>query len=115
MNFMKGFLGNLVYSFMVSFGVIIGASAFSGIAAILLNHPPLKIMSDLSNSIKIWAVATALGGTFSSFSILEEGIFRGELRGMLKQIFYILASLIGANLAVNSIELLQKWGEYFNR
>lgn len=100
---------------MVSFGVIIGASAFSGIAAILLNHPPLKIMSDLSNSIKIWAVATALGGTFSSFSILEEGIFKGELRGMLKQIFYILASLIGANLAVNSIELLQKWGEYFNR
>ncbi len=49
---MKGFLGNLVYSFMVSFGVIIGASTFSGIAAILLNHPPLKIMSDLSNSIK---------------------------------------------------------------
>ncbi|MCR1933359.1 YtrH family sporulation protein [Clostridium tepidum] len=111
---MKGFLGNLVYSFMVSFGVIIGASVFSGIAAILLNHPPLKIMLDLSNSIKIWAVATALGGTFSSFSILEEGIFKGELREMCKQIFYILASLIGANLGVNSIELLQKWGEYFN-
>ncbi|MCW6087509.1 MULTISPECIES: YtrH family sporulation protein [Clostridium] len=112
---MKVFLGNLVYSFMVSFGVIVGASAFSGIAAILLDHPPLKIMSDISNSVKIWAVATALGGTFSSFSILEEGIFKGELRGMFKQIFYILASLIGANLAVNSIELLQKWGEYFNR
>ncbi len=79
---MKGFLGNLVYSFMVSFGgVIIGASVFSGIAAILLNHPPLKMMLDISNSIKIWAVATALGGTFSSFSILEEGIFKGELRG----------------------------------
>jgi len=48
---MKSFLANLVYSFMVSFGVIVGASAFSGIAAILLNHPPLKIMSDISNSV----------------------------------------------------------------
>ncbi len=46
-------------------------------------------------------------GNIFLFSILEEGIFKGELRGMLKQIFYILASLIGANLAVNSIELLQ--------
>ncbi|WP_251859822.1 YtrH family sporulation protein [Clostridium sp. Marseille-Q2269] len=112
---MKVFVENLLYSFMVSFGIVIGASIFSGISAILLNHPPLKIMMDLSNSIKIWAVATALGGTFSSFSILDEGIFKGELRGMIKQIFYILASLIGANLAVNCIGLLEKWGEYFNK
>ncbi len=70
---MKSFLGNLVYSFMVSFGVIAGASAFSGIAAILLNHPPLKIMSDISNSVKIWAVATALGGNIFLFLYFGRG------------------------------------------
>lgn len=39
---MKSFLGNLVYSFMVSFGVIAGASAFSGIAAIFVKPPSFK-------------------------------------------------------------------------
>lgn len=112
---MKAFLGNLIYSFMVAFGIILGASTFAGIAAILLNNPPLKIMMNIANSIKIWAVATALGGTFSSFSILEEGIFKGELKGMIKQILYIISSLIGANLAVAIIRLLEKWGEYFNK
>ena len=108
---MKGFLGNLVYSFMVSFGVIIGASVFSGIAAILLNHPPLKVMLDISNSIKIWAVATALGGTFSSFELFEEGIFKREFGSLCKQIVYILAALIGANLGLRFIKLIQKCGE----
>lgn len=66
---MKSFLGNLVYSFMVSFGVIAGASAFSGIAAILLNHPPLKIMSDISNSVKNMGSSYSIGGEHFPLSL----------------------------------------------
>ena len=71
---MSNFISNIIYSFLIAFGVIIGASAFAGIGAIINNHPPLKTMLDLASSIKIWAVATALGGTFSSFQIIEEGV-----------------------------------------
>ncbi|NEZ46846.1 sporulation protein [Clostridium niameyense] len=108
---MRGFVTNIIYSFLVAFGVVIGGSAFAGIGAIINNDPPLKIMTGIANSIKIWAVAIALGGTFSSFSILEEGIFRGEFRGMIKQIFYIMSALIGANLAFKFIKLIDKCGE----
>ena len=76
---------NVIYNFLISFGVIIGASLLAGIAALINDHPPLKTMFNIAGSIKIWAVAVALGGTFSSFEIIEKGIFKGEIRSIIKQ------------------------------
>ncbi|MCY6959113.1 YtrH family sporulation protein [Clostridium brassicae] len=112
---MSNFISSSIYSFLVAFGVILGGSFFGGIGALINNHPPLKTMIDLANSIKIWAVATALGGTFSSFQLIEEGLFRGQITSLLKQIIYILASLIGANLGVRVIKLIQKCGDIWIR
>lgn len=107
---MSDFISSVIYSFFVSFGVIVGGSSFVGVAALINNHPPFKTMVDLADSIKIWAVATALGGTFSSFKLIEEGLFRGEMVSLAKQIVYILAALIGANLGVRFVKLIQKCG-----
>lgn len=108
---MSNFISNMVYSFFIAFGVMFGACAFAGIGAIINNHPPLKTMLDLASSIKIWAVATALGGTFSSFQVIEEGLFKGEIRLMIKQIAYILAALFGANIGFYTIKLLERCGD----
>lgn len=108
---MYGFVSNTLYSFLISFGVIIGASSFAGIGALINNQPPFKTMIDLAQSVKIWAVATALGGTFSSFQLFEEGVFRGEIVSLIKQIIYILSALVGANLGLRFIKLFQKCGE----
>ncbi|PAB60359.1 YtrH family sporulation protein [Anaeromicrobium sediminis] len=109
------FINNLVYMFLIALGVIIGASFFAGIAALINNHPPLKTMMDISSSIKIWAVAVSLGGTFSSFEIIEQGILKGEIKSVVKQVAYIVSALIGANLGQLIIKLLWKsgslWGE----
>lgn len=105
------FMSNITYSLLISFGVILGASAFAGLGALINNQPPLKTMVDLAQSIKIWAVATALGGTFSSFELFEEGIFKGEIGSLVKQIIYICVALIGANLGLRVIKLFQKCGE----
>jgi hypothetical protein len=108
---MSAFISNVLYSFLIAFGVMLGASAFAGVGAIINDHPPLKTMYDLASSIKIWAVATALGGTFSSFEVLEDGVFRGEIRLMAKQILYILAALMGSKMGFNIIKLLQRCGQ----
>ncbi|CAG7839871.1 YtrH family sporulation protein [Clostridium haemolyticum] len=107
---MSNFFTSTVYSFLVSFGIIIGGSVFAGIGALITNHPPLKTMIDLGESIKIWAVATAIGGTFSSFQIIEEGFFRGNINSLIKQVIYILAALIGANIALRFLRLIEKCG-----
>lgn len=112
---MSLFLNNIISNLLIAFGVIVGASAFAGLAALINNQPPFKTMIDIGNTTKIWAVAVALGGTFSSFEIFEEGIFKGEIKAILKQILYILIALIGANLGCSFIKLFQKCSDIWLR
>lgn len=105
------FYTSLVHNFFVAFGVVMGASVFAGIGAIITNNPPLKAMIDLASSIKIWAMAIAIGDTFSSYAILEKGLFKGEFKTIIKQAIYVLTALIGANAGYSVIRLIQKCGE----
>jgi small-conductance mechanosensitive channel len=105
------FPSNIIYNFLIAFGVIVGASLFAGLGALINDHPPLKSMFQIASSIKIWAVAVALGGTFSTFEILEKGIFKGEIRSIIKQAVYVVVAVIGANVGYGFIRLIQRCGE----
>ena len=107
---MSDFYSNLINNFLIAFGVIIGASFFAGIGAIITGHPPLKAMLDLAGSIKIWAMAVALGDTFSSFVAIEKGLFHGEIKSILKQAVYVLTAILGANTGYIFIKLLHRCG-----
>lgn len=112
---MSSFYTSVVQNFLISFGVVIGASLFSGIGAVITNHPPYKVMMQVAGSIKIWAIAASLGGTFSSFAVIEKGIFDGEIKTLAKQALYILISLSGANIGYEFIRLLQRCGFIWGR
>lgn len=104
------FFTSVIHNFLVAFGVVIGASVFAGISAILTNKPPLEAMVDIAGSIKIWAMAIALGDTFSSFKAIEKGIFQGELLSIVKQGIHVVTALLGANAAYGYIRLVQRFG-----
>lgn len=106
----SSFFTNIVRNFFVAFGVVIGASVFAGISAILTNQPPLEAMMDIAGSIKIWAMAIALGDTFSSFKVIEKGIFQGEFLSIVKQGVHVVVALLGANAAYGYIRLIQRFG-----
>lgn len=105
----------MIYILLISFGVVVGSSIFAGLGALITNHPPYKAMIELAGSIKIWAIAASLGGTFSSFTIIEKGLFEGELKSLIKQAIYILIALSGANLGYRFIGIIHRcseiWGE----
>lgn len=107
---MSSFYTSIIQNFLIAFGVVIGASLFSGLGAVLTNEPPYKVMVEVANSIKIWAIAASLGGTFSSFTVIEKGIFDGEIRTLIKQALFIIISLTGANMGYEFIRLLQRCG-----
>lgn len=111
---MSSFYTSIVQNFLIAFGVVTGASLFSGIGAIITGHPPCKVMTEVANSIKIWAIAASLGGTFSSFTVIEKGIFEGEIISLIKQFLYVLTSLAGANIGYEFVRLIQRcsaiWG-----
>lgn len=108
---MSVFFRSIIYSFLISFGVMIGACLFAGIGAIITKSPPLKTMIDLARSIKIWAVAVGLGGTFYALEVIQDGILKGDIRALIKQVVYILAALIGANLGYLVIKLMSRCGD----
>ena len=83
----------------------------AGLGALINGHPPLKTMFNIAGSIKIWAIAVALGGTFSSFEIIEKGIFKGEIRSIIKQAVHVVIAVVGANMGYGFIRLIQKCGE----
>jgi hypothetical protein len=112
---MSSFHSSLVQNFLIAFGVVIGASLLSGLGALITNAPPLKVMTDVAGSIKIWAIAASLGGTFSSFAMIDKGLFEGEIKTLIKQVFFILISLTGANIGYEFIGLIQRCGNIWGK
>jgi predicted alpha/beta-fold hydrolase len=112
---MTVFWSTLVLNFFIALGIIVGASIFAVFAAMISNHPPIKTMVSVANSLKIWAVAVALGGTFQSIEVLEQGILRGEIKSIAKELIYIISALAGANAGFSFIMLIKRcaqiWGE----
>ncbi|NLU53691.1 MAG: sporulation protein [Clostridiaceae bacterium] len=105
---MPAFIANLINNFFIAFGVVLGASIFAGMGAVLTDHPPLKTMLDLAGRIKIWAMAVALGDTFSSFAAIEKGIFQGEFKSIIKQALFVLTAIFGANTGYYFIKFIYR-------
>ncbi|MFV9511203.1 YtrH family sporulation protein [Tepidibacillus sp. LV47] len=93
---MGAFITNLIMSFFLAFGVVIGGSLFGGIGAFLTHQPPILTIKELSTDLKIWALVVSLGGTFDSFKTFESGLFDGNLSGIVRQLLMIITGLVGA-------------------
>ena len=93
---MTSLISNLIMSYFLAFGVVLGGSLFGGIGAFFTHKPPILTIKQLSEDLKIWALVVSLGGTFDSFKTFESGIFDGNLNGIIRQILMILSGLVGA-------------------
>ncbi|MCL6561099.1 MAG: YtrH family sporulation protein [Firmicutes bacterium] len=92
---MEPFFHKAILIFFTALGIMVGAVTVGSLAAVLVREPPVAVMLKLARDMKIWAIAAAIGGTFSTFEILESGLFNGEVRAVLKQMIYIVSALAG--------------------
>jgi len=99
------FFGALIYHFLVSFGVVLGAACFSGIAAVINDQPPLKAMNDMAGFVKVW-------GSFNSLQMFEKGILRGEIRAMAREVIYIICAMAGANCGSYVLKFVPGFGDW---
>ncbi|WP_227766823.1 YtrH family sporulation protein [Zhaonella formicivorans] len=95
---MELFYQKLILIFFTALGVLLGASLVGSLGAILVGYPPVEIMLKLAREIKIWAIVAAIGGTFTTIEILQLGILEGEIRALIKQLFYLISAFAGAHL-----------------
>ncbi|WP_019242897.1 MULTISPECIES: YtrH family sporulation protein [Bacillus] len=92
----EAFFPVFINSFFIALGVILGGSLIGGLSAFFTNQPPITIVNQLSESIRIWAIIAAIGGTFDTVYSLERGILNGETADIIKQILWILSAFAGA-------------------
>lgn len=90
------FFSLFLQSYFIALGVLLGGSIIGGFAAFLTGKPPLTEIFRLSNMIRIWAIVTAIGGTFDAVYTFERGLLQGETKDLFKQILLILSALGGA-------------------
>lgn len=96
---MRPFFTTAIMNYCIAFGVIIGGCIIGGIGAFIIGRPPLSEMMRLAATMKIWAVVTAIGGTFDTIENLERGFLSGSLTEVLKQVILIGTAMIGAHSA----------------
>lgn len=108
---METFPNKVFLIFFTSLGIMLGASLVGSLAAVFCGEPPVGTMFKLAREIKIWAIVAAIGGTFSTFEILESGLFQGEMRAVIKQIVYITSALGGTQLGYYLLLLLSGEGQ----
>ncbi|SJZ32205.1 YtrH family sporulation protein [Selenihalanaerobacter shriftii] len=96
----------IIIVFFTALGVLLGGALIGGIGGTLTHQSPVKIMLKLTEDIKLWAVATAIGGTFSNLRILEGGFVEGKLSLVAKQLIILVAAFLGAQLGIWIINIL---------
>ena len=92
--------------FFTALGVVLGGSITGALAATIVGDSPLKIMFELSKELKLWAVITALGGTFTTLRVIEGGVFEGKINLLIKQFILLTAAFLGAQLGLWLISIL---------
>ena len=92
----EAFIPTFINSYFIALGVLLGGSLIGGISAFFTGQPPLTEIQRLADSLRIWAIVAAIGGTFGAVYNLERGLIQGETASLVKQILLILAALGGA-------------------
>jgi hypothetical protein len=91
------FFSTIVLDFFVALGIVLGGSIVGALGAFLMHHPPMHSMVDLAEKLKIWALVAALGGTYDTLKLIDNGVLDLEFNGIVKQFCYLLAAFLGCN------------------
>lgn len=95
----------ITVNFFVAFGIVLGGTLFSGVAAFINQQPPFASMMNWSDKLKIWGLVAALGGTFDSFMHIERIFEEGDISPIIKQIIFIISAFMGAHTCT----LMLRW------
>ena len=91
-------MNRIIPVFFIALGVVIGGSFIGSIGGVLIKQSPLKIMLDIADNLKLYAILSAIGGTFTNLRMLEGVFYKGDIAIILQQILIILSAFFGAQL-----------------
>ncbi|WP_084552369.1 MULTISPECIES: YtrH family sporulation protein [Bacillaceae] len=96
MDMKEAFFPAFINSYFISLGVLFGGALIGGLAAFFTGQAPLTTIKNLADSLRIWAIIAAIGGTFDTVYSFERGILDGATKDIFKQFLLILSAMGGA-------------------
>jgi hypothetical protein len=103
---MERFFSTVILDFYVALGIVLGGSILGGMGALFTHHPPMSTMLRLAGQLKIWALVSALDGTFDTLRAIETGVIGGQLSPVAKQFSYLTAAFLGSQVGYMLIKHL---------
>jgi len=95
---LSSILTTLVTTFFIALGVILGGSLLGSLASFLASgQPPFYSIVELAEKLKIWALVSAMGGSFTAFRVIEIGFLSGQPAEIFKQLALIISAFGGAH------------------
>ncbi len=107
---MSEFYTKAAFSFFIAFGVVLGGALLAGIGSVLLWMPPKVRMLQVADSLKIWALVAAVGGTIDPIRVIESHMLVGYLSPAVQQIGYILFAFLGAHMGTELVQWMCRSG-----
>lgn len=98
-------MAQVILTFFVAYGIVVGGCLSGGLGAFLMEKPPLLSMEQLADQLKIWGLVGALGGTFDSFLQMEK-ILMGNFSPVFKQLAMIVVAFLGAHMGTICVQWL---------
>lgn len=90
--------GKLLGNFLIALGVTVGGSLSGAAASLLMGGHPMDRLRYLAEEMRLWGILVALSGSFEPLRGLQQGLFGGQGRIMVRQILFLLAAMAGASL-----------------
>lgn len=94
------FIASFIHCFFIAFGVVIGGTIIGSIGHFATGDSPFNSMGEIAKRIRIWAIVTAIGGTFDAIANFEDGLLDGKTIDAFKQILLILSAMGGVKTAI---------------
>ena len=92
----QAFLRTLALPFFTALGIELGGPLIGAIPTLLMRGRPFKTALELARDLRFWAIAMAIGGSFTVLEALEYGLVRHQLYGFAKQGAAVIGAFAGA-------------------
>lgn len=99
------FFASFIHCFFIAFGVVVGGTIIGSAGSFFTGDAPLTAMNRIAQSLKIWAIVAAIGGTFDAIETFQKGFLENSTMDLFKQFLLIISAMMGVKAAL----LLINW------
>src|SRR5690625_296904 len=94
------FIASIIHCYFIAFGVIIGGTLIGSFGSFFTGEAPIHAMKNIAQSLKIWAIVAAIGGTFDAIETFQKGFLEGSTMDLLKQFLIVISAMLGVKTAL---------------